>query len=68
MTLHSICLSGGNFCVADVFGHMPDGRLVERVTLASDALSVSIITYGASLQKVAMGGQNVLRSGSTLGD
>ena len=68
MTLHSICLSGGNFCVTDVFGHMPDGRLVERVTLASDDLSVSIITYGASLQKVEIGGQNVILSGDTLED
>ncbi len=35
----------------DVFGRMPDGRLVERVQLqAADGVAVSIITYGAAVQ------------------
>ncbi len=48
------------------FGQMSDGRSVERITLETDDLSVSILTYGASLQQVMFDGQNVILNGDSL--
>lgn len=48
------------------FGTLPDGRIVQQITLANEQLNVSLITYGASLQQVKFGEQNVLLSGETL--
>ncbi|WP_045389551.1 aldose epimerase family protein [Falsirhodobacter sp. alg1] len=36
----------------DVFGHMPDGQVIERVTLAADGIRVAIITFGAAIQSL----------------
>ena len=38
-----------------VFGHVEDGRTVDRVVLRSDQLEVVILTYGATVQAVRTG-------------
>jgi aldose 1-epimerase len=42
--------------VPDIFGHLPDGRPVYRVNLARAALSVEILTLGATLHSVRLRG------------
>jgi aldose 1-epimerase len=46
------------------FGHMPDGRLVRAVTIASAHLSATILTWGAALNDVRLAG---IDRGLTLG-
>lgn len=40
----------------DIFGHMPDGRSVERVILRGGGLEVSILTFGAVVQDLRLDG------------
>lgn len=40
----------------DLFGSMPDGSPVKRITIARDGLEAKIITYGASLQDLRLSG------------
>ena len=39
----------------EIFGHLPDGRAVERVTLRAGALSVKLLCWGAILQDLRFG-------------
>lgn len=44
-------LDAGSHIARDLFGHLPDGRTVERVTLSgAGGFEVRVITYGATLQ------------------
>src|SRR4051812_10243074 len=44
---------GGVGVIAEPFGLLPDGRAVERFTLANDrGLSAAVITYGGILQRL----------------
>ncbi len=40
----------------EVFGKLQDGTEVHRITLATDALSVAVLTHGATLQDVRLPG------------
>ena len=36
------------------FGHLPDGRPVQRITLSGHGLTVSILNYGAIVQDLRL--------------
>ncbi|MEI4488465.1 aldose epimerase family protein [Frigidibacter sp. MR17.14] len=38
------------FPARETFGHLPDGRMVERLTLRAGPVTARVITYGAALQ------------------
>lgn len=40
----------------EIFGHMPDGRPVERVTIAGGGLTAKILSYGAVVQDLRLSG------------
>ena len=40
----------------ETIGQMPDGRAIERLTLASDPLEVQVLTLGATLEQVRFSG------------
>jgi aldose 1-epimerase len=43
------------------FGSLPDGRAIERVTLVNDrGTAVSVLTYGGIVQRVELGGVNLV--------
>jgi aldose 1-epimerase len=42
----------------EIFGQMPDGRVVEKVTIAGGGLAASVLTYGAVLQDLRLGGHD----------
>lgn len=42
--------------MTDVFGHMPDGTAVHRLTLADGPLTAAVLTLGAALQDVRLAG------------
>lgn len=42
--------------VIEIFGHMPDGTPVERVTLRGGGLSANLLTYGSVLQDLRLDG------------
>lgn len=49
------------------FGHMPDGRAVQRITLIGEGgLAASLLTYGATLQALTFGGRDVVLGYDTL--
>lgn len=51
------------------FGHLPDGRAVEKITLqGTGGLTVSLITYGAAVQEIWFAGQDVALGFDTLKD
>lgn len=51
-----------------VFGHMPDGRAVEAVTLANArGISATVIAYGATLQSVIVPDRDGMAADVTLG-
>lgn len=52
-----------------VFGHMPDGEAVEKITLKGEGgLTVSFITYGAAVQEILFHGHDVALGYDTLED
>ncbi|MFO6445900.1 aldose epimerase family protein [Erythrobacter sp. NE805] len=51
-----------------LFGHLPDGRAVEAVTLVSSrGISATILAYGATLQSVIVPGRDGVLADVTLG-
>jgi aldose 1-epimerase len=40
----------------EVFGHLPDGQIVERVHLHSEELRANVLTYGAIVQDLRLNG------------
>lgn len=51
-----------------VFGHLPDGRAVEAITLVNRAgMSATVITYGATLQSVCVPDRSGVFADVTLG-
>ncbi|MEP5154243.1 aldose epimerase family protein [Planktotalea sp.] len=50
------------------FGHLPDGRLVQRVQLENNALKVGLISYGASLQSLNFDGSKMTIGSDVLED
>ncbi len=42
--------------VTEIWGHMPDGRAVHRVTLTGGGLTAHVLTYGALLQDLRLEG------------
>ncbi len=40
----------------DIFGHMPDGSTVHRITLTRGALTIQLLTLGATLHSVRLAG------------
>lgn len=44
----------------DIFGHLPDGRPVERLSLDAHGMQVRIITWGATVQDLRVGPQRVI--------
>ncbi len=54
----------GSFAMIDVFGFLPDGREVHRITISSGQLSARFLTWGAVLQEIRMDG---LANSLTLG-
>ncbi len=51
-----------------VFGTLPDGQEVRLVTLSSDALTVSVMTYGASVQDLLFEGAPMVLGSDRLAD
>ena len=43
-----------------IFGHMPDGTPIEEYTLKSDTLGATVITYGAILRTLEVGGLDII--------
>ena len=43
-----------------IFGHMPDGTPIEEYTLKSDTLEATVITYGAILRTLEIGGLDII--------
>ncbi|MEJ1160854.1 aldose epimerase family protein [Prosthecomicrobium sp. N25] len=52
----------------DIFGFMPDGTPVPRVTIAGEDLRVELIGYGASIRDLLVGGRPVVLGLDTLED
>ena len=50
------------------FGHLPDGRRVERVTLTNGEMEASILTWGATVQDLRVAGRRVVIGGDQLED
>lgn len=42
--------------MTSVFGHLPDGRPVQRITISSGALTASLLDHGARLQDLRLAG------------
>ena len=53
--------------MAELFGRMPDGTPIHRVTLANDTLRVQLITYGATVQSIEAPDREGRRAGVVLG-
>lgn len=49
-----------------IFGHMPDGTPIEEYTLKSDTLEATVITYGAILRTLEVGGLDIIGGYDTL--
>lgn len=44
--------------MTEIWGHMPDGRAVHRVTLTGGGLTAYVLTYGAVLQDLRLAGHD----------
>ena len=51
----------------ELFGLMPDGKPVHRVTLESDRMQVRVITYGAAIQSIEVPDRQGIRTNVVLG-
>lgn len=51
-----------------MFGHMPDGTPIEEYTLKTDALTATVITYGAILRTLEVKGTDIIGGYDTLED
>ncbi|SEL66717.1 aldose epimerase family protein [Nonomuraea pusilla] len=51
-----------------IFGTLPSGQDVERVELSSGALRAAVLTYGAIIQSLEVGGRDVVLGLDTLED
>ena len=67
-----VCGKGCEACMSvtsTVFGHMPDGKAVEKITLKGEGgLTVSLITYGAAIQEILFHGRDVALGFDSLED
>ncbi|MGN1116712.1 MAG: hypothetical protein ACI4TH_09095, partial [Candidatus Ornithomonoglobus sp.] len=50
----------------ELFGYLTDGKPIEKYEFGNEALSVSVITYGASVQKLVSYGRDVVGGFDTI--